>query len=337
MRGSMDVREQVIPAEWAPQSAIWVGWPRLIEEWGEAFEPARAEIARFIARVSARLPVRVAVGDNAAKAAALAHGIPAGLIRGVPIGDIWLRDTGPVFAIGPRGELRANVFAFNGWGGKFDMPADRETGAAVAAAEGVAPRSHPFILEGGAVDHDGQGTVLTTRECLLNANRNGWSEAEAEVALQRALGARRIIWLERGLAHDHTDGHIDNIARFIGPGRVVCQAPAGRDVPQAERLAEAEAELRAAGLDVVMIPSPGRVETADGHILPASHMNFVFAAGDVYLPVYGGASGRAAAAALAEALRSWRVVPLGSRAILQGGGSFHCITCNVPAAGEAST
>ncbi|MEL6568313.1 MAG: agmatine deiminase family protein [Pseudomonadota bacterium] len=320
-----------VPSEWMPQRAIWVGWPRLADEWGDAFEAARSEIAHFVQKLSTRLPVRVAIGDDAAERAALAHGIAPEMLRRVPTGDIWLRDTGPVFTQSSGGELLAKCFEFNGWGGKFDMPGDRDTSQAIAHVEDARTNTHSFVLEGGAVDHDGTGAVLTTRECLLNPNRNGWREADAEMALETSLGARRIIWLERGLLNDHTDGHVDNVARFIGPGRVVCQRPISADEAQADRLAEVEDALRAAGLDVETIGSPGDVADPGGEIAPASHMNFVFANGEILFPVYDQALGEAAAAQLAAICPGWRVVPIPSRAILSGAGSFHCMTCNVPA------
>ena len=321
------------PPEWAPQSALWVGWPRLPEEWGGAFETARAEIAAFIGEAARHVTVRLAVGDEVAEAAARAMLVPGlAQLHRVPTGDIWLRDTGPVFTFDDAGQLRARCFRFNGWGGKFDMPGDTETAPAIAAIEGAGPIPHDFVLEGGAVEHDGAGTVITTRECLLNPNRNpGWSESDAERALEHAFGARRVIWLERGLLNDHTDGHVDNIARFCAPGRVICQRAAGRNDPNAERLAEIEASLCEAGLDVASVPSPGHVSDGDGHPAPASHMNFLITNGAVIVPVYGGAPDAAVLEAIAGAFPGRAIRPLGSDAILAGGGSFHCMTCHVPA------
>lgn len=325
-------RPRAIP-EWEAQARVWVGWPRLENEWGQAaFEGARAEIAGFVRALSRYVPVRLAIGDAAAEGAAREVGLNrlAELCR-IRTGDIWLRDTGPVF-VHAGGRLRPARFRFNGWGGKYRMDGDQGTGDDIAAAESLDPILHDFVLEGGAVEFDGTGRVLTTRECLLNPNRNpGWDEARAEAALEAAFGAREVIWLERGLVDDHTDGHIDNIARFIAPGRVVCQTPHGRDDPHAERLLAAQETLRAAGLEVVCIPSPGRVAAEDGCAMPASHMNFVMTNGAVLLPVYHRATGRAAARTLAEALPDRQIVPLPSAQILTGGGSFHCMTCPVPA------
>ncbi|MEM9738691.1 MAG: agmatine deiminase family protein [Pseudomonadota bacterium] len=330
----METASFLVPPEWARQQAVWVGWPRLAGEWGDAFDVARTEIAGFIRQLTQTVPVQIAIGDDAADASARAHGLAPSILRRIPSGDIWLRDTGPIVSTDGTTAC-ADIFAFNGWGGKFIMPGDRETAPALARQAGLEIRRHDSVLEGGALDHDGQGTILTTRACLLNTNRNSWSQAEAESVLARTLGARRIIWLERGLRHDHTDGHIDNIARFIAPGRVACHRSVSRDDPQADRFAAAEDTLRAAGLEVVTIPSPGAVMNGDD-IAPASHLNFVFANGAILLPTYDRRAGEAAAAALSDALPNWAVKPLPSRAIVSGGGSFHCMTCNIPATSEAA-
>jgi len=194
------------------------------------------------------------------------------------------------------------------------------------------------VIEGGALDHDGFGTVLTTRQCLLNPNRNAdWSEMEAEAALTTSLGARAVLWLGDGLANDHTDGHVDNLARFVAPGVVACPVAWGQGDPNAEVYDDAARRLagmrtaRGSALTVTRIASPGRIEDEDGTVLPASHMNFIIANGAVIAPIY---ETRAAAFAL-DTLQSLfperTVIGLGSRALLSGGGSFHCISREEPA------
>lgn len=318
--------------EWRRQACVWVGWPRLEAEWGAAFGGARDEIVGFVRALSRFVPVRLAVGDAAAERAALEAGLDAyaELCR-VRTGDIWMRDTGPVF-VDRGGQLTPIGFRFNGWGGKYVMDGDNGTAEDVAAAEGLALARHAFVLEGGAIEFDGTGRVLTTRECLLNPNRNpGWEEADAEAALDAAFAATEVIWLERGLLNDHTDGHIDNIARFVAPGRVVCQSPSDLGDPNADRLAEAEDTLRSAGLDVVTVPAPPPVFDADGAAMPASHMNFLITNGAVLLPAYDEVTAGAAVRALAEVFPDREVIPLPAGQILTGGGSFHCMTCPVPA------
>lgn len=333
-----------IPAEWAPHKAIWTCWPSAADLWQEDLEPARAEVAAMVRALIATTPeggrgdvVHVLACGAEALANARAALPKAVNVHDIAFGDIWLRDTGPIFA--RRGDqIVALRFGFNGWGGKHDLAHDDSVGDGVARAAGVSTVRAPFILEGGAVDHDGDGTVLTTRQCLLNPNRNpGWDEATAEAFLKQALGARKILWLGDGLANDHTDGHVDNIARFIGPGRVVCMEPFGEDDPNQAVLDQIAADLAAMRdaqgrvLDVVRIPSPGRVLDEDGEVIPASHLNFIIGNASVVMPHYGTASADAALRALAAAFPGRRVVGIQSNAILTGGGSFHCITQQEPA------
>lgn len=335
-----------IPAEWAPHRALWTCWPSDPDLWGEDLIAARAEVAAMACALAettsdGRAGDRVRVLASGAAAARDARAaLPATIeVLEAPFGDVWLRDTGPIFARDAAGGALALRFAFNGWGGKYDLPHDDSVGDAVAAHAGVPVRRADFVLEGGAVDHDGEGTVLTTRQCLLNPNRNpGWrSEADAEAALSAALGARKVLWLGDGLLNDHTDGHVDNIARFIGPGRVACMSPAGPDDPNAATLERIAADLSAmtdaAGrpLAVTRVPSPGLVPDEEGAPAPASHMNFIIGNATVVVPHYATPTADEALRALAAAFPDRRVVGVRSTAILTGGGSFHCITQQEPA------
>jgi agmatine deiminase len=324
-----------IPAEWRPHKAIWTAWPSAADLWGEDLDPARAEVAamvRALADGGAGDKMRVlAHGREAEATAKLAIGQSAEIVA-APFGDIWLRDTGPIFT----SDGRALGFKFNGWGGKYILPHDEEVSARIALASGADFKMHDFILEGGAVEMDGEGTLLTTRQCLLNPNRNPhWTEAGAERELMRALGVEKVLWLDEGLTNDHTDGHIDNLARFVAPGRVVCQAPFGPDDPNAEVLEEIALALGgmtdALGrkLDVIRIPGPGIVLDEDGDAVAASHMNFLIGNTSVVVPTYS-ASAQAAVDALKPLFPGRKIIGLPSRAILTGGGSFHCITQQEP-------
>lgn len=330
----------VVPAEWAPQRAIWTAWPADPSEWNGDLAAPRRDIAELVNVLStAGNRVRVLVnGEEAEASARAALGAVAELVA-ARYGDIWLRDTGPIFA--RHGAERVALrFATNSWGGKYDLPDDATVGDEVAQHADTPVLRFDFVLEGGAVDHDGEGTVLTTRQTLLNPNRNGWSKPQAENALAEALGAKKIIWIDEGLKNDHTDGHIDNIARFVGPGRVVCQAPAGADDPNAETLDAIAATLAAATdaagrrLEVIRIPGVGLYRNALGDVGPASHMNFIIANGVVVVPVYGTATADAAVAALQAVFRDREVVGVPSKGVLgaggAGGGSFHCITQQEP-------
>lgn len=325
-----------IPAEWRPHKAIWTGWPSAADLWGEDLEPARAEVAAMIRALwdegrGDRMRV-LAHGREAEATAKLALGQSAEIIPAA-FGDIWFRDTGPIFT----GDGRALGFQFNGWGGKYILPYDDEVSARIALLAKADYKRHDFILEGGAIEMDGEGTLITTRQCLLNPNRNAhWTEEGAEVALKRALGVEKILWLDEGLMNDHTDGHIDNLARFVAPGRVVCQAPAGREDPNHDVLEEIALSLagmrdaQGRKLEVIRIPSPGAVADEDGEIVPASHMNFIIGNSTVVVPIYSGA-GDDAVNALAELFPDRRVLGLPANAILTGGGAFHCITQQEPA------
>ncbi len=329
-REMTDTSVHLLP-EWAPHAALWVGWPRLVEEWGGDLTGPRKEIAGFIRAAARFVPVRVAAGSAEAAATAYqAVGETAEIVE-LPTGDIWLRDTGPIVT-GQGNSRRAQLFRFNGWGGKYLMPGDTETAAAIAGHEGLDPAQHDLILEGGAIDADGEGRLLTTRQCLLNPNRNpDLSPDQIEAAIRGALGVSDFIWLGDGLLNDHTDGHVDNIARFAGPGHAVCQHPSGKDDPNAETLKDIEMALQRAGLEVSTIPSPGLVRDEDGNPVPASHMNFTITNGVVLVPVYEDHYSHVALADLRAIFPGREVIGLPARHILNGGGSFHCMTREIPA------
>jgi agmatine deiminase len=274
-------------------------------------------------------------GEVAAQAArALLDGADGVELLPGHFGDIWLRDTGPIF-VGPS----AAAFQFNGWGGKYILPGDDSVAEQLAAAAAAPLERFEFVLEGGAIDHDGEGAVITTRECLLNPNRNrGWTQAAAEAALREALGVRKVIWLEKGLLNDHTDGHVDNLARFVAPGVVAIPLAFGEDDPHAAiydlaaQVLAGASDATGRALKVVRIPSPGKVIGPEGVAAPASHMNFIIANKAVVVPTYGNARAAGFATQALQSLFPDRtVIGLPSKALLTGGGSFHCITQQEPA------
>ncbi len=330
-----------VPPEWTPQAAVWGGWPHLRGEWGNAFDGARAEIAGFVKTLSQVTPVKIACGSREAYGSArfaLESEIVAGRVslHTLPAGDIWLRDTGPILAFEDAAQV-ALMFRFNGWGGKYVMTGDTMTAGGIASVERVPRHQQSFILEGGAVEVDGDGRLMTTRQCLLNPNRNAtWTQDSAEHALKETFNVQSIIWLEDGLMNDHTDGHIDNIARFIGPGRVLCQSPSGTDDPNAERLQNIQSVLSQSGLELVTIPSPGRVLDDEGEVIPASHTNFLISNRHIFLPVYEDVHAPRAVEALEDALPGYNIIALPARNILEGGGAFHCMTQQIPVSKEAT-
>jgi len=325
-----------IPPEWARHKAIWTAWPSHAELWQENLAGARLEFSAMVRELAQADTVKIlACGAEAIASATSALGTCAEIIP-ANFGDIWLRDTGPIFATAER-KLIALRFANNGWGGKYILPGDDTVGDAVAEAAGIPIKRFQFVLEGGAVEHNGSGTILTTRQCLLNPNRNtNWSQERAERYLQEAFNCHRVLWLENGLLNDHTDGHVDNLARFIATDTVVCQSASGDDDPNANLYAEIATALQAMGLTVHLIPSPGRVSDDEGEIVPASHMNFIIGNAALVVPTYNTTYGAAATAALQKLFPEHRVVGVESTHLLSGGGSFHCITQQEPVVEEAA-
>lgn len=316
--------------EWAPHQAVWIGFPTAADLWEADLAPAQSEVAAFAVAVHAEgqgEEVWLVAADqiSAAEARRLA---PFARIIVEPFGDIWLRDTGPIIVGGGR-DRRAHGFGFNGWGGKYDLPGDDNIGQRLSTEAGLTYAKADWILEGGAVDGDGSGTFITTEQCLLNPNRNpGFDKQEVERRLKRDLGATRVVWLGDGLLNDHTDGHVDNLARFVAPNRVAIPE-ATSDDPNAQSYADAAEALLDADLEVVAIPSPGKVER-DGEIIPASYMNFYIGNATVVVPLYGSPHDGAAVEAVRELFPDRRVVGLRADHILTGGGSFHCISQQVP-------
>ena len=316
--------------EWAPHLAVWIGFPSAADLWLEDLAPAQAEVAAFAAAVHGggrgEQVWLVAADDVAAtEARRLA---PFAKIIVEPFGDIWLRDTAAI-VLGSGVDCRGVDFGFNGWGGKYELPGDDTIGERLAAEAAISCVRSDWILEGGAIDGDGSGTFLTTEQCLLNPNRNpGFDKEEVEKRLRRDLGATRVVWLGDGLINDHTDGHVDNLARFVGPNRVAIPE-ATTDDPNAGAYADAAEILLNADLDVVAIPSPGLVEL-DGEIIPASYMNFYIGNAAVVVPLYGSANDGAAVDAIQALFPGRRAIGLRADHILTGGGSFHCISQQVP-------
>jgi agmatine deiminase len=254
----------------------------------------------------------------------------------VPFGDIWLRDTAPLFLRGADGAAATVRFAFNGWGGKYVLEHDDQVSARIAAIPGDGGPGRrefvlPFVLEGGAVDVDGQGSVLTTRQCVLNPNRNGpVDEATVEGWLRDALGVERVLWLGDGLLNDHTDGHVDTVVRFVRPGVVVAMEARGGDDPNRAALDALVREAEGHGLEVVRIPSPGRVLDAGGRVMPASYVNFYVANATVVVPTYGSPGDDEAVERIGALFPGRRAAAIDARAVLTGGGAFHCITQQQP-------
>jgi len=324
---------------------VWTAWPHDPDQWLEGLAAPRRALMDMVAAIvdldggrprgeRVELLVRDA-GDEAAARALLGPAVAGVRFHHLRYGDVWLRDTGPLFVTRP-GELSAARFRFDGWGGKYLMAGDTEVAARVLARLGLHGAAFDFVLEGGAVEVDGEGSVLTTRQCLLGGARNpGLDQAALEARLCWALGGERVVWLDRGLANDHTDGHIDTLARFVMPGVVACMEPAAGD-PNRDALAGILGDLAAARgaggarFEVVTVPSPGAVEDAAGNLMPASYMNFYLANTTVVVPTYDVPADDAAVSAIAAMFPTRRAVAVPGKPVVVGGGAFHCSTQQQP-------
>jgi agmatine deiminase len=315
------------PPEWAKHKAVWIGFPSHPELW-DSLGAARAEVAAFARSVHAdgagEKVLLVAADDEAATAARLLAGDAAQVVV-TPFGDIWLRDTGVIL----DNQGTGHAFEFNGWGGKYEYEGDEEVGVALADKRKIPVEPHGWVLEGGSLDWDGTGLVVTTEQCLLNRNRNpGLSMREAEERLYEDLGFDRVLWLGNGLTNDHTDGHVDNLARFVGPNRLAIPVAEEND-PNWLVYQDAKRRAEAFGVEVVPIPSPGRVIHGD-EVVPASYMNFYIGNATVVVPLYGQPNDRKAVEAIGALFPGREAIGLRADHILTGGGSFHCISQQIP-------
>ncbi|MGB7374312.1 agmatine deiminase family protein [Pontixanthobacter sp.] len=321
-----------VPPEWAPQDWIWVGFPHDGDEWPGYLARAQEQIAAFANAVAnSGQDVRLLVRDAANHARAAELVSDAVTLDTRSYGDIWLRDTGPLIVT--DGQTRRAVrFGFNGWGGKYQMPGDTEIGADIARDAGLGVDTHDWVLEGGAIDGDGTGLVVTTEQCLLNPNRNPQlCRDQIEENLQSDLGFDRILWLGEGLVNDHTDGHVDNLARFVAPNRLALAVPSGGDDPNRAIYDDARHRAVAAGVALADIPSPGLI-MRDGTIEPASYANFAVTSHLVAVPTFGCANDTEAVAAIGALFPDRNTIGLAADAVLAGGGGFHCASQHMPCA-----
>lgn len=320
-----------LPPEWHRQKWLWIGFPHDEAEWPEVLTRAQEQIAAFanaVAESGQEVRLLVRDGANEARARSLVSG--GVRLERRTYGDVWLRDTGPLVMPGAAGRPIAKRFGFNGWGGKFEMAGDQTIGAELAESAGLDVETCDWILEGGAIDGDGTGLVVTTEQCLLNPNRNPrLSREEIEGRLARDLGFERVLWLDEGLINDHTDGHVDNLARFVAPGVLALPVANGPDDPNAAIYQDARARALARGLEVRDVPSPGLVTSGD-IVEPASHMNFVIANDVVIVPTFD-LPGDADAVAAVDAMFADRAaIGVPADAVLAGGGGFHCASQQMP-------
>jgi agmatine deiminase len=322
----------VMPAEWAPHERTLMAWPCRAELWGELLEDARRDHAACASAIAAFEPVTMVANPGEQAAAARAACAGEVEVLELPIDDSWLRDSGPAFVRGPGGQRYGVHFRFNAWGEKFSpWDSDERTGGELARMYGDEVITAPFVLEGGSIGVDGEGTLITTEECLLHPSRNpSMSKAEIETGLQAHLGVDRVVWLEKGLVEDRdTDGHVDLIAAFTKPGEVLLQTgpPGTEDEERMERNREI---LEAAGIAVTRMPVLPFVEVA-GEPIAVSHMNFYLANGAVIVPLTGQETDEVALHVIGAAYPGREIVGVPGAVLAYGGGGPHCITQQVPA------
>jgi agmatine deiminase len=322
-----------MPAEWAPHERTIMGWPCRDEIWGDQLGQAKADYAATANAVAAFEPLTMVCAD--AQDADEARAALAGEVEVVelPIDDSWLRDSGPIFVLDDEGRRAGVHFGFNSWGGKFTpYDADAAVGGLLVDRLGDRRYEAPFVLEGGSVAVDGEGTLLTTEQCLLQPNRNPDMTREAiEQGLRDFLGVEQVVWLGQGLAEDRdTDGHVDLIAAFTPSGEVLLQStPPG--TPSSERMADNRSRLVAAGLEVVDFPILPTLEVGGDHVA-VGHLNFYLCNGAVIVPVAGLTTDAEALERIGAVYPDREVVGVPGGVIAFGGGGPHCITQQVPVA-----
>ena len=337
------------PAEWERHHGIWLSWPHHLDTWPDCREEVLRDYALFVAAISRfeKVFLNHPPGQEVQVSAALAQaGADLTAIRFHPhlSDDAWCRDHGPIFLKhATTGEVAITDWEFNAWGGKFPSSLDNQIQDKIAAATGHRHFHLPYILEGGSIDTDGQGTLLTTRSCLLNQNRNhGLAHQELESVLQRGLGVRDIWWLDEGLEGDDTDGHIDDITRFAPEGVILTAWEEDPADPNhhalANNLRQLETWVRgsAHSHEIVRLPMPSRLDYKDQR-LPASYANFLVLNGAVLMPNFAqpGKDGEAAAI-LQKAFPKRKIVPVDSRIFVRESGALHCLSQQEPASGPQS-
>ena len=332
-----------MPAEWEPHEATWLSWPHKTESWPGAFEPVPGifvEIARLLAQ-SELVRINVANEDRAAEVRALLlrGGVDLAAVRFhlIPTDDSWVRDHGPIYVV--RGGERAIInWGYNAWGGKYPpYNLDDQVPARIAAESGEQVFTPGIVMEGGSLDVNGRGTLLTTEACLLNPNRNPQlSRGEIEGYLRDYLGVSRVLWLGDGIVGDDTDGHVDDLTRFVTADTVVTALEEDPADENDRPLRENHERLRTMtdqdgrGLRVVTLPMPGPVYF-DGQRLPASYANFYIANRAVLVPTYRHANDARALDILQDLFPDRSVVGIDCTHLVWGLGAIHCVTQQQPA------
>ena len=328
-----------MPAEWEPHEATWIAWPHNRSDWPGRFAPIPWVYGEIVRKLSQVERVRILVQDADTKQQATRVLRKAGAcLQAVeffecPTNRVWTRDYGPLFVKNRRGEIALTRWRFNGWAKYDDWQCDRAAGAFIARHLQRPEWEPEMVLEGGSVDVNGRGLLLTTEECLLSpvqARNPGMSRAEIEETVGDYLGVERVIWLRNGIAGDDTHGHIDDIARFVSADTVVAAWEPDRSDENHAPLAENHRLLRGAGFRVIKLPMPKPLVFA-GRRLPASYANFYIANGLVLVPTFNDPNDRVALGILAKVFGEREVVGINCTELIWGLGALHCMTQQQPA------
>lgn len=331
-----------LPAEWEPQAGILLAWPHPATDWADQLDAAEAVYCKIIAAICRFQPCMIVVPEpDNIRDKLFAYGIPAERIRlyAIPTNDTWARDFGPLTVFTDQDPILLD-FGFNGWGGKFVSDNDNQVTArlhADGAFGEIRRRPIDLILEGGSIESDGNGTLLTTAKCLLNDNRNPELDRPAlEQRLRDLLGVNQILWLEHGhLAGDDTDSHIDTLARLCPDDTILYQACDSKDDEHYSDLCAMESELKAfrtpAGAPYRLIPLPWPSACyEDDQRLPATYANFLVINGAVLVPTYNDPADRDALDAIALAFPEREIIGIDCSTLIRQHGSLHCITMQLP-------
>lgn len=339
------IRKRRLRAEWEPQSAILVAWPHEGTDWRPDLELAEAFYLRMVEEIASRQPVIVLANDEETEARIRRLTKPLGLspericLQRLTYNDTWTRDYGPL-AVDDDGACSLLDFRFNGWGGKFHAKLDdrvSDTLQGMGVFGDTLYHHLPWVLEGGALETDGQGTLLATKSSVLSESRNpGVTQKEIEIMLGSELGIRHFLWLEHGVIEgDDTDGHIDTLARFANPETILFSTAEDGDPdhPQLARMAQDLSAMRTAqGRPIRLIPLPpaGIHRDEDGRRLPASYANFLILNDCLLAPVYGHQNDASAMEILQQAFPGRPVISIDCQALIRQNGSLHCATMQLP-------
>ncbi|MEZ9850326.1 agmatine deiminase [Vibrio breoganii] len=346
------------PAEFEAIGEVWLAWPDRRDNWRDNALPAQKTFARIANAISEVVPVKMAVNQaQLPQARELLK--PEIELFDIPFNDAWMRDIGPTIVVNAEGDRRGISWKFNAWGGEYnglydDWSHDDLVASSVCDAIGLDHYNAPFVLEGGAIHSDGEGTLYTTEECLLSPGRNPeLSRQQIEDKLQQYLGIEKVIWVPNGLFNDETDGHVDNLLHVIAPGKVVLSWTDDPQDPQyalsreAEKSLHSQRDAKGREIEIIRLPTPGPlfykeeeasgIEASEGMTreagerLSASYANFLMVNEHIFLPLLDESTDEIAIDILQRALPNYRIVGIPSREVLLGGGNIHCITQQIPA------